>query len=250
MHDHTTEQSPYEVIAIPLSGKAGQGDVALVDAADRDLVAAYKWNLLRSFQCLYAVTYVGRKRVLMHRLVMDAKKGQIVDHINFNGLDNRRANLRLCTPAENAMHSRKRRNSVSRYIGVTWHTASKSWAVSIKHSGKSFRQPGFATEVEAAVFRDSLARKLHGEFASLNFPEIAHDAPLPLSYESAGRPAIGSTLMLQAELQKRDPSADVSDLYSRWLECYKADKGKVPADPKRSFRAAVANARRRLLASS
>jgi hypothetical protein len=88
----------------------------------------------------------------------------VVDHINGNGLDNRRCNLRICTPAQNGLNSRPRVDGKSRFKGVFPHGDRWRAKVGGRHLGL------FDDEVEAAKARDRLARKLHGKFARLNFP--------------------------------------------------------------------------------
>ncbi len=84
---------------IPLT----QGKYAIVDAGDYERLSQYRWyaTRTRSGAC-YAATNMDGTTVFMHRLIMNAPKGKVVDHINGNGLDDRAANLRICTPGENA----------------------------------------------------------------------------------------------------------------------------------------------------
>lgn len=96
---------------IPLT----QGLYALVDAADYELLAKYSWHAKPDRNTVYARTRIpgGGPRMLMHRLLTGAQSGQLVDHINGNGLDNRRANLRLCTAAENIRNKQRKLNRVA-----------------------------------------------------------------------------------------------------------------------------------------
>lgn len=94
-----------------------KGFYAVVDASDAERVTQYDWYLVSSNQTVYARTgssRVGASQRLMHRFIIGAKPGEIVDHINGDGLDNRRENLRLVTAAENAAnkfdHPRKDRS--------------------------------------------------------------------------------------------------------------------------------------------
>ena len=106
----------------------------------------------------------------MHRAILNAPKGLLVDHIDGNGLNNRKSNLRLCTFAQNAHNSRPRRNSSSRYKGVCWHKLKKKWTVSIYKGGKRTYLGYYDDEIEAALAYDRKAEELFGEFAYLNFP--------------------------------------------------------------------------------
>jgi hypothetical protein len=151
---------------IPLT----RGLHAIVDAADYQWLSRYKWHALcsRKKRTFYAARNVGRRAVLMHRVIMKPPKGMVVDHINGNGLDNRRCNLRICTPAENTRNAPKRPGTRSRFIGV--YPRGDKWRVAVTCNGEAHLLGPFDDEVEAAQARDRLARKLHGKYARLNFP--------------------------------------------------------------------------------
>jgi len=108
----------------------------------------------------------------MHNEVIRPPKGLINDHINRNGLDNRKANLRPVTRAQNTLnrlYTFKRKGSPSKYKGVTWHKYTKKWQVQICYAGKHKFVGYFNNEIEAAKAYDKAARKFHGDFAVLNF---------------------------------------------------------------------------------
>jgi len=95
-----------------------------------------------------------------------------VDHINNKGWDNRKANLRLATAAQNARNRRKTAlKTSSKYKGVTWHKCWKKWQVQICYNGIHKTIGYFDDEIEAGKAYDEAARKHHKEFAVLNFPE-------------------------------------------------------------------------------
>jgi hypothetical protein len=147
---------------VPLS----HGKVALVGAADYDLVSAFKWRAVRVTGGLwYAETRLGKAREFMHRLIMECRPGEQVDHRNGDGLDCRRKNLRPTTHARNQMN-RRVVLSASGFKGVT-HRAGR-WRAYITVEGQ-FRSLGtFATPKEAACAYDAAARELFGEFACTN----------------------------------------------------------------------------------
>lgn len=155
---------------IPLT----QGKVALVDDDDFEVLNQVKWHVTYHVgYTAYAVHSMGPrsrvKSVYMHRQIMNAPDGVEVDHINGNGLDNRRENLRLATPAENCRNSPKQRRNTSGYKGVTWHKRARRWMAQIGIDGKTICVGYFKNPKDAAKAYDAHARELHGIFARTNF---------------------------------------------------------------------------------
>lgn len=155
--------------------KLNEGKTAIVDSGDLEMVAKYNWNVIESRNTCYAHTVIGHWVVNLHRYIMSARPGQIVDHINGNGLDNRRSNLRFVTAQQNRMNSVKPRleNATSIYKGVHYEKGGKRkkrWRARIDANGKKKHLGRFATEIEAAEAYDTAAREHFGEFAKLNFP--------------------------------------------------------------------------------
>jgi hypothetical protein len=107
----------------------------------------------------------------MHRVLLNAPASLHVDHVNGNGLDNQRSNIRLATPGENQHNGRLRKNNSSGFKGVSWVTRDKRWQVSIWLGGKQRALGRFQNLEDAARAYDNAARELFGEFARLNFPE-------------------------------------------------------------------------------
>lgn len=156
---------------IPLT----QGFVCVVDAADYDAVASFRWLALRCRRGVYAVRWVrsGKRRVAvrMHRMLLDAPPGMEVDHQDGNTLNNCRDNLRLCSFAQNRANRRKHAKSSSRYKGVSWNKKRQKWMAYIKINNRSTHLGMFVDEAEAAHAYDRAASAQWGEFASLNFGE-------------------------------------------------------------------------------
>jgi hypothetical protein len=108
------------------------------------------------------------KHIYLHKEIMGVGKGVHVDHINHDRLDNRKSNLRICTHAENQRNKNKRVDSQFKYKGVRRYGRSKRWHAFITVNRVSYRSELLATEEEAALAYNELAKKYHGEFARLN----------------------------------------------------------------------------------
>ena len=151
---------------IPLT----QGQVAIVDDEDFDWLNQYKWHAEKMRGRYYAARYLkGNKKMLMHREIMNAPKGVIIDHINGSSLENRRKNLRPCTIKENQRNRVSQKNSSSRFKGVCWHKNRKKWQAEIRCEDKFIYLGSFDNEIEAAKAYDKKAKELFGDFAKTNF---------------------------------------------------------------------------------
>jgi hypothetical protein len=156
-------------VLIPLT----QGYFAWVDIEGWDLVKNHKWFLHRGHNgSWYAETRIlideKLTNILMHRLIMDAKRGQQVDHINGNKLDNRKCNLRFCTNAQNAMNSFPRIGTTSKYKGVGWSKIGNKWRAYIGINGKYIHLGYFSVEEDAALSYNKAAKVYFGDFALIN----------------------------------------------------------------------------------
>lgn len=152
-------------VEIDISTPANPDARAIIDAADLDLVAPYKWSVNGKYACHYRR---NAPNLYMHRLIMGADAGQQVDHINHNTLDNRRENLRLCTNAQNQMNTRP--NAGRRYKGVYKH-AKGGWQAIIRINSRNAYLGLYQTEEAAARAYDAAARTIFGDFALPNFPD-------------------------------------------------------------------------------
>jgi hypothetical protein len=150
-----------------------------VSPEDRHWLERYAWRVETDKRTRYVVATErlhggpgGKKTIRLHLLILDAKPGQIVDHINGNGLDNRRKNLRLCTATENARNRQRKKSTVSRYKGVSLHSKppeGRPWQAQICVDGAAMHLGFYAAEDEAARVYDAAAQKHFGAFARLNF---------------------------------------------------------------------------------
>jgi hypothetical protein len=150
-----------------------QGKVALVSDEDYDELSIHSWHTVTPHNVSYAVRserQPGGKvpTYLMHRVIVDAPKGIEVDHINGDGLDNQRSNLRLATHSQNLCNRRLDANNTSGYKGVHWDKQGKKWVAQINNAGRQITLGLFDDIGEAAAAYDEASLKYHGEFGVTN----------------------------------------------------------------------------------
>jgi hypothetical protein len=152
---------------IPLT----QNQVAIVDAADFEWLSKFNWCAYRrrNRQGFYAMrtSYDGRIKtdIWMHREILKCPTDKQCDHRNRDSLDNRRANLREATYAENARNHGAWQSNKSGRKGVTWHANNRKWHARIGHEYSVISLGYFPTIEEAGNAYDEAAKKYHGEFA-------------------------------------------------------------------------------------
>jgi hypothetical protein len=147
------------------------GAIAIVDDEDYPLVKEYRWYSVtfpNGGWNTYAETRIGKKKVRMHTLITGIAG---IDHVNGNGLDNRRSNLRPADHSQNAMNRRKITGTSSRYKGVGYHKYLQKWRAYIKVNGRSISLGYFDNEKDAALAYDEAARRYFGKYARPNFEE-------------------------------------------------------------------------------
>ena len=166
------------MLHIPLT----QGKFALLDDMDVDL-AKFRWFARRDKMNWYAGKNSsrtnGRGLIHMHRVIMERKigytlsKSDRVDHLDHDGLNNTRDNLRLATNAGNQYNQRctRLKKISSQYKGVAWYKRHSTWRAQINCKQIVYHLGYFENEIDAALAYDKAASKYFGEFANLNFPK-------------------------------------------------------------------------------
>jgi len=151
--------------AIPVS----KGVFAIVDDEDYHHLTQRKWHYCSG----YAAKRMGRKVVMMHRIVLNTPKGMSTDHINGDKLDNRKCNLRICTSMQNNQNKKKQKEPIegsysSTYKGVCWHKPGKIWVAYISINKIRVHLGVYKNERDAALAYNKAAQDVFGEFANIN----------------------------------------------------------------------------------
>jgi hypothetical protein len=149
-----------------------RGFEALIDAADAPLISRWSWHVILSRKTQYAVLTLRDKgeRIAfsMHRLLISAPRGVYVDHINGNGLDNRRSNLRLCSNVQNSYNAGLRKDNTSGFKGVAFHKTSGKWQAFIKVDGRRLCLGTFIDKDDARQAYQQASSNFHGEFGRVS----------------------------------------------------------------------------------
>lgn len=142
--------------------------MTVVDGCDIDAVRPYVWHAKYAFGHWYARNRVGRLDNFLHRALLNPSPDMMVDHIDGDGLNNRRSNLRVCTNQQNQAN-RGRQANQSGFRGV--RLCGDRFRAEIKVGGKTKKLGCFALAEDAAKAYDTAARECFGEFSNPNFPE-------------------------------------------------------------------------------
>lgn len=161
------------IVFIPLT----RGKVAVIDLDDFERVRRHSWCAQSPGRGkFYAVSRIDYQLTLLHRFVLNAPEGTLVDHKNRQPLDCRKDNLRFCTCSENIANQAKRSGLSSRFKGVCRVRINKTnpWMAYVGGCGpgpiKRKHLGYFHQEEDAARAHDRAAKEMFGEFAVLNFP--------------------------------------------------------------------------------
>lgn len=147
---------------------SNNGKIVLIDDEDFELVSLFRWyendGYARTAVCIDKKIY----RILLHRLIMNAKPTERLDHSNGNRLDNQKRNLRFCTNGQNAMNRGKKVGTSSRYKGVDWFPSVNKWRARIVINQNKVLLGYFTCENEAGNAYNKKASELFGEYAKPN----------------------------------------------------------------------------------
>ncbi len=144
-----------------------RGFSTLVDEDKLDLINRHKWCALTIKTKTYAVSRVNKKYLYLHRFILGISDPKIlVDHINCDGLDNRRANLRTVDRLGHSRNSKKK--GLGKYKGIYLHKTNRNWVATITVNYKKIHLGCFLDERSAAHAYNEAAIKYFGEFANLN----------------------------------------------------------------------------------
>jgi hypothetical protein len=158
------------VKTIPLT----KGKVAIVDDVDYGYLMQWTWHVAKGVRyaarCPRLVDNSNAHIIYMHRVVADRMTllGSCIDHIDGNGLNNSRSNLRLATDSQNKANRGPQRDNTSGYKGVTWDKGRRRWHAQIKQQYRNIFLGRFTDIVDAAKAYNEAALKYYGEFAYLN----------------------------------------------------------------------------------
>lgn len=136
----------------------------LIDLEDIPKVKSIGWHLTQSKRnTRYCISNKG---VLLHRLLMDDPEGMVIDHINHNGLDNRKCNLRICTNQENICNCEIPKNNKSGCKGVYWAKDKQKWTVQVTINNKTKYIGRYENLEDAIKARQEASKKYYGDFAN------------------------------------------------------------------------------------
>lgn len=150
--------------------------IAIVDDDDFITLSKFSWNLKRIYASTTMRLNGTRHRIVMHRFILGLtpNDGKIVDHIDRNGLNNQKNNLRLANQRINNMNKSKAKDKKSsKYKGVTYNKKHNKFTAHIKY-GKNFHLGYFKTELDAAYAYDLAAKSFFGDYACTNFSIVKY----------------------------------------------------------------------------
>lgn len=144
----------------------GNNQHAIIDDNDFSIVSAYKWYTEKPRHTFYAITNINGVIIRMHRLILGLHNtNKICDHADGNGLNNTRANIRICTYSQNTANQNRRKDNTTGFKGVSFRKDTNKFSAKITSNGKHIRLGCFETASEAYEAYCAAAKIFHGEFA-------------------------------------------------------------------------------------
>ena len=158
-------------IKLSQTGKNKGKYVALVDDEDYEYLNQWKWHVNIESKTIYVRRTIYENKIYssiaMHSQIMQPPSEMEIDHIDHNGLNNQKSNLRLCTRSQNAKNRTPR--GASKYLGVYYEKRKRKYQAQININGVVVYLGRYVNEIDAAMAYDNAAKQYHLEFANLNF---------------------------------------------------------------------------------
>ena len=177
---------------IALVGKAGNGLFVEIDDIDSHL-ADMSWSVRKSDSCQYAKAWVDSRVVCMHTLIMPKRVGYVIDHIDGNGLNNRRENLRYATSSQNSANARLSKKNTSGVKGLSLKNSKGYlyWSAKIRNGGVRLEKLFYIHEKQDAItwLRDT-REKLHGDFANHGINKFPQHSARARAPDQSGAPPL------------------------------------------------------------
>lgn len=141
----------------------------IVDDDIYEEIGFEEWGAAETHEgCWYAVCRINEENIYLHRYILGNSDNKLIDHVDGNGLNNLRSNLRFCSPQQNCFNRAGNKASTSGFKGVCWASRDKRWKAQIQINGKNQHLGQFTEEIEAAKAYNQAALKLFGDFARIN----------------------------------------------------------------------------------
>jgi len=145
-----------------------QNKYAIVDDGDYDYLNQWKWYCSKD-NYAQRIDNKLNKTILMHRVIMNPPSHLHIDHINRNGLNNQKENLRVCTRTQNNGNRRISKHNTSNIKGVSWHKTSKKWRGTICIKNKNIHLGYFSNKYDAKDAHEKEAKEYFGEFIQMAY---------------------------------------------------------------------------------
>lgn len=143
--------------------KLTRGQETMVDDEDFEYLNQWKWFARKNLYVFYAVRHKDDKAIFMHRVLMNTPKGMLTDHVDGNGLNNQKSNLRVCTPSQNECNKALQKNNTTGFKGV--HKYKNRYLAQIHFGGKRLHLGSFVKPEDAYKVYCEASKIYHKEFS-------------------------------------------------------------------------------------